>query len=165
MSNFVVDVESDGPCPSLYSMVCFGAVLVSNHKIGFYGKTAPISESYDPEALAISGFSRDEHELFASPEDTMRKFVTWVEGVNRKGRPTLWSDNPAYDWQFINYYCHRYVGRNPFGFSARRIGDYYCGLKKDLRARWKHLRKTRHDHNPINDAIGNAEVLNQLGVF
>ena len=22
---FVVDVESDGPCPGLYSIVCFGA--------------------------------------------------------------------------------------------------------------------------------------------
>ena len=24
---------------------------------------------------------------------------------------------------------------------------------------FKHLRKTDHDHNPVNDAIGNAEAL------
>lgn len=25
--------------------------------------------------------------------------------------------------------------------------------------RWKHLRDTKHDHMPVNDAIGNAEVI------
>jgi hypothetical protein len=32
-------------------------------------------------------------------------------------------------------------------------------LVKDTRAKWKHLRKTIHDHNPVNDAKGNAEAL------
>ena len=66
------------------------------------------------------------------------------------------SDNVAYDWQWINYYCHQYLGRNPFGFSGRRIGDIICGLEKDLRFNWKKFRKTLHDHNPVNDAIGKA---------
>jgi hypothetical protein len=52
-----------------------------------------------------------------------------------------------------------YYGSNPFGFSARRIGDLYCGLVKDSRAKWKHLRKTTHNHHPVQDSIGNAEVL------
>ena len=25
--------------------------------------------------------------------------------------------------------------------------------------KWKHLRKTKHSHNPVDDAMGNAEVL------
>ena len=55
-----------------------------------------------------------------------------------------------------------YLGKNPFGFSARRIGDLYCGMTKDSFAKWKHLRDTIHDHNPVNDAKGNAEVLVKL---
>ena len=51
------------------------------------------------------------------------------------------------------------MGRNPFGYSARRIGDLYCGMNKDMNKTWKHLRKTVHDHNPVNDAKGNAEAL------
>ena len=35
----------------------------------------------------------------------------------------------------------------------------YAGLVKNAREPWKHLRKTNHDHNPVNDAMGNAEVL------
>jgi hypothetical protein len=30
---------------------------------------------------------------------------------------------------------------------------------KDGYAEWKHLRKTPHDHHPVNDARGNAEAL------
>jgi len=164
MSNFVIDVESDGPCPGMYSMVCFGAVLVDDMDKTFYGKTKPISYDLIPEALAVSGFTREEHLKFDPPLHVMMDFFDWVKDTNVRGRPTFWSDNPAYDWQFINYYFHKYVGENPFGFSARRIGDYYCGMHKDVRKRWKHLRKTKHDHHPVNDAKGNAEAMIAMGI-
>lgn len=162
MSNFVVDCESDGPIPNLYSLVCFGAVKVEDLSNTFYGKVKPISDNYLPEALAISGFTREEHLLFDDPKTVMTNFIKWVESSNSNGRPIFWSDNPAYDWQFINYYTHYYCGKNPFGFSARRIGDLACGLFKDLRYKWKHLRKTKHTHNPVDDSIGNAEALIEL---
>jgi DNA polymerase III epsilon subunit-like protein len=158
----VVDVESDGPIPNKYSMVCFGAVIVDD-KLDktFYGQTKPISEIYNPEALAISGFSREEHENFEEPLIVMTKFKQWIKD-NIKGRPIFISDNPAYDWQFINYYFHYYLGDNPFGFSARRIGDLYAGMTKNGYVKWKHLRKTRYDHHPVNDAKGNAEVILEM---
>jgi hypothetical protein len=163
MPNIVVDVESDGPCPGLYSMVCFGAVLVEDTSKTFYGQTRPISDEWQLEALAISGFSRETHETFDEPSNIMVAFDGWLGSLGG-GRPVLWSDNPAYDWQFINYYFHRYIGHNPFGFSARRIGDYYCGMKGSTRAGWKHLRTTVHDHNPVNDAKGNAEAMIKMGI-
>jgi hypothetical protein len=162
MSFIVVDVESDGPIPHAYSMVCFGAVVVEpSLSKTFYGKLKPASENYDPEALAVSGFSRQDHESFDDPKEVMDAFANWLS-QNSKGRPIFISDNPAFDWQWINWYFHTYLGRNPFGFSARRIGDLYCGMKMDvgLNTEWKKLfRKTAHDHNPVNDAKGNAEAL------
>lgn len=159
MSFIVVDVESDGPVPHLYSMVSFGAVVVEEGlSKTFYAETKPVSDKWVPEALAVSGVSRVEHEKFDEPLDVMLDFDDWVK-ANSKGRPVFVSDNPAFDWQWINYYFHRYLGRNPFGYSARRIGDLYCGLKRDMFVSWKHLRKTNHDHNPVNDAKGNAEAL------
>ena len=157
---FVVDVESDGPIPPIYSMVCFGAVKVDeNLGTTFLGKTKPISEKFNPEALAISGYSREQHLTFDDPVEVMKNFADWIK-TNSSGSPVFVSDNPAYDWQFINFYFHYYLGSNPFGFSARRIGDLYCGMKKDIYAKWKHLlRKTKHDHNPVNDAKGNAEAI------
>jgi len=160
MSWFSVDCESDGPCPPLYSLVCFGAVKIDD-KLDktFYGQTEPISNDYQSEALAISGFSRKEHNEFFDPEQVFKNFKYWIEEVTID-RPIMVSDNPAYDWQWINYYFHKYTGSNPFGFSARRIGDIYCGMMKDVKAPWKHkLRKTKHTHNPVDDAKGNAEAV------
>ena len=91
----------------------------------------------------------------------MEDFAKWIS-ENSVGRPVFVSDNPAFDWQFINYYFHYYLDKNPFGFSARRIGDMYCGMVKDTFAKWKHLRKTIHDHNPVNDAKGNAEAILEM---
>jgi len=142
-------------------MVCFGAVILDD-KLDktFYGKTKPISDNFISSALAISGFTREEHILFDNPKDVMVEFKDWILS-NSKGIPTFISDNNGYDWSFINYYFHYYIGNNPFGFSSRRIGDIYCGAVKDMSANkeWKRLRKTKHTHNPVDDAIGNAQAL------
>lgn len=132
--------------------------MAPNLEKSFYGEVAPISERTNLAAAAISGISRDRHETFEKPEVVMARFADWI-AANSKGRPIFVSDNPAFDWQWINYYFHQFYGRNPFGYSARRIGDLYCGMKNNVYAPWKHLRKTRHDHNPVNDAKGNAEAL------
>lgn len=157
-----VDVESDGQIPGDYSMVCFGAVVVEpTLKKTFYGKTRPISDIFDSEALAISGFSREEHLKFDDPNDVMKEFAEWIKSVSI-GRPVFISDNNGYDFAFINYYFHKFYGSNPFGWSSRRIGDLYCGMKMDAYAKWKYLRKIKHDHNPLNDSIGNAEALLEM---
>lgn len=140
-------------------MICFGAVIVDDTlNRTFYGEVAPISERTNLAAAAISGICRAKHETFEHPREVMARFEEWIR-ANSAGRPIFVSDNPAFDWQWINYYFHKYLDRNPFGYSARRIGDLYCGLVKNPYARWKHLRKTKHDHNPVNDAKGNAEAL------
>ncbi len=166
MSVFIVDVESDGPCPGLYSMVSFGVVKLQDDLLvapTFYGKTAPISEKWIPDALAVSGISREEHMAYTKPEIIMLEFKNWLKKAS-KGRPVFVSDNPAFDWQWINYYMHAYCDENPFGFSARRIGDFYSGLEKDWfsSSKWKSLRKTKHTHNPVDDAMGNAEALLEI---
>ena len=159
MSNFVLDRESDGPIPPTYSMVSFGVVkLTPELDTTFYGETKPISDIWIPEALAVSGKSREEHLTFDDPVDVMKRFAEWIAD-NTKGRPVLISDNNGADAAWINYYFHTYLGENPFGWSSRRIGDLYCGMVKDTFARWKHLRVTKHSHHPIDDAMGNAEAL------
>lgn len=165
MSLFIIDVESDGPIPGKYSMVNFGIVRVDNNlRTSFYGKVKPISDLYIEDALKVSGFSREEHLQFNDPAVEMKKAVEWVKKNNAGGNPVFISDNPAFDWQFFNWYCHTYVGENPFGYSARRIGDFYAGLTKNFRnaTEWKSLRKTKHTHNPVDDARGNAEALIEM---
>ena len=159
MSLIVVDVEADGPVPHLYSMVSFGAVVVEpSLALSCKGEVRPVSERWLPEALAVSGVSREQHLSFEEPGPVMERFQSWIQ-ESSKGRPVFASDNLAFDWMFITWYFHETLGRNPFGWSGRRIGDLYCGMVKDGYATWKHLRKTAHTHHPVDDAKGNAEAL------
>ena len=158
MPYVMVDIESDGPIPGDYSMVCFGAVIVEPElKRTFYGRLKPISEKFIPEALAVSGFSREECLEFDDPKTVMQEFNDWLK-ANCKGRFMFVSDNNGFDWQFINWYFHHFLGQNPFGHSSTNLGSLYKGLVKDMRKNFKHLRKTKHTHHPIEDARGNAEA-------
>lgn len=160
MSYFIVDVEADGPCPGLYSMVSIGVVKLDRKlDTTYYGQTKPISEQWIPEALAISGHTRTEHLLFDNPKKVMEEITNFVKENNNKGRPTLISDNNGFDAAFVNYYMHRYLSDNIFGWSSRRIGDLFCGATKNASYRWKKHRKTTHSHHPVDDAKGNAEAL------
>ena len=162
MSYVMVDVESDGPIPGDYSMVCFGAVLVEQGlSKTFYGRLLPISERWIPEALAVSSFTREQTMQFDSPGSVMRDFRAWL-AANVSGRPMFISDNNGYDWQFINWYFHHFLGENPFGYSSTNLGSLYKGLVRDLWQNFKHLRKTPHTHHPVDDAKGNSEAFLEL---
>jgi hypothetical protein len=168
MSYFMVDVEADGPIPGRYSMVSFGAIVVEPAlNRTFYGQVRPISEEFIPEALAVSKLSREETLAFPNPSDVMREFAQWIAD-NAAGRPMFISDNNGFDWQFINWYFHSFVGKNPFGHSSTNLGSLYKGLVKDTTKNFKHLRKSKHTHDPVDDARGNAEALlhlrDQLGL-
>ena len=159
MSYIMVDIESDGPIPGDYSMVCFGAVVVEpGLKRTFYRQLRPISEKFVPEALAVSGFTREQVLAFDPPETAMMQFADWLRDVS-KDRLMFISDNNGFDWQFINWYFHHFTGGNPFGYSSTNLGSLFKGLVKDTFQTFKHLRKTPHTHNPVDDAVGNAEAL------
>lgn len=159
MSYIMVDVESDGPIPGDYSMICFGAVVVEDGlERTFYGQLRPISEKFIPEALAVSGFTREETMAFPDPAEIMRNFTAWLASVS-KDRLLFIADNNGFDWSFINWYFHHFLGKNPFGFSSTNLGSLYKGMMKDTFVTFKHLRRTKHTHHPVDDAKGNAEAL------
>ncbi len=159
MAYIMVDIESDGPIPGDYSMISFGAILV-NEKLDqtFYGKLKPISDKFIPEALAVSGHTREEALLFEEPLQVMTNFKAWVNDTC-KDRPIFISNNNGFDWMFICWYFHHFIGTNPFGFSSQNLGSLYKGIEKDTFKTFKNLRKTKHSHNPVDDAKGNAEAL------
>lgn len=139
MSLFFCDVEAPMGCgaPSVGHMTEFGAV------------------------------NYDTNETFHGHDDskeTMEAFEAWIIKTNQGKRPVMVSDNPAFDWQWINCAFWLHLGRNPLGFSARRIGDFFAGCKHDFYQSngWKHLRDTKHDHNPVHDALGNVEAFRKI---
>jgi hypothetical protein len=140
-------------------MVSLGAVIVEPGLGRSFGaKLRPISERWQPEALKVPGFSREETLAFGEPREAMLRFDAWLQ-ENCRGRILFVSDNNGFDWQFVNWYFHHFLNRNPFGFSSTNLGSLYKGLVKDMHQNFKHLRRTPHTHDPVDDAMGNAEAL------
>lgn len=157
MKNLIfVDCEATGPCPGIGQLTEFGAVEFESRQT-FHGVLFESKPSDDnPAHSVVTGKAFDPIEVFLA-------FEEWLKSVT-KGRPVFVSDNPAYDYQWINHGFHHAIGRSPFGHSARRINDFYAGLTGDWSntQAWKRLRQTPHDHNPVNDALGNVEAFERI---
>jgi hypothetical protein len=156
------DVEADGPCPGLYSMVEIGVVKVQEpleDAPTFYAQMCPDQPLFMQEALDVFGATRDETLAYPPPVRAMLSLERWVKENNTNGRPQFISDNNGFDFQFVNYAMWRYVGRNVFGHSSTNLGSLYKGIKGDFFKSFKHLRDTKHTHNPVDDSRGNAEAL------
>ncbi len=147
-----VDVEATGLSPATGVMTEFGAVEYDSRRTfhGVLHEAEP--DPANPAKSRIIGRSFPE-------ADVMQRFAAWLKQVSA-GHPVFVSDNPAYDFQWINYYFDKALGLNPFGHSGRRISDYWAGLQRDWRdtQSWKKYRSTPHDHNPVHDAMGNVEA-------
>jgi len=152
----MVDIEADGPIPGKYSMIEIGAVIVTTDKT-FYGKLKPISDKWVPEALAVTGYTREQTLAFEDPFKVMNDFKLWIE-KNGWDKPRFISDNNGFDWMFVCWYFHNFLNENPFGYSSTNLGSLYKGIQKNFFVNFKHLRGTKHTHNPVDDAMGNSEA-------
>jgi hypothetical protein len=157
MALIFVDVEAVGQSPIKGKMTEFGAVEFKS-KATFHGvmwESHPDLEN--PAQAIITGEQR------ASVGEVMQNFATWLKQVSNS-RPVFVSDNPAYDFQWINAAFDSVDMVNPFGHSGRRISDFWAGLKGDFYQTqdWKSYRRTPHDHNPVNDAMGNVEAFETI---
>lgn len=93
-----------------------------------------------------------------------QNFRAWLQRVCKNDRPVFVSDNVAYDWMWIAGMFDKADMDNPFGHSGRRISDFWAGLQHNFgeTQSWKRFRQTPHDHNPVNDAMGNVEAFEKI---
>jgi hypothetical protein len=151
-----VDCEARGPSPVRGVMTEFGAVHYdtrqSFHGVLFLGGP-------DPENPAVPVVA----DRVASDSEVASAFASWLASVVPE-RPVFVSDNPAFDWQWIAAMFAVAGVDNPFGHSGRRISDFYAGLtgRWANTQEWKRWRLTIHDHNPVHDALGNAEAFERM---
>jgi DNA polymerase III epsilon subunit-like protein len=156
------DVEASGQVPGHGDLISFGLVVIEP---GFERTfrspdMKPSSDKFDPGAYASIGMTREEH--LAAPatlREGMLAMKEWLDVLGTE-RFVLVSDNPAFDFMWLAVESYNHLGYCPFGHSARRIGDAWAGIKRkksDTRG-WKKYRKTPHTHDPLDDAMGNAEA-------
>lgn len=162
-----VDIEASGPIPGEYSLLTIGACDAFDDTQTFECKLKPTTRNAIPEALAVTGLSLDVLEQEGlTPVEAMQSFYDWVQYIAKTdGTPVFVGFNAAFDWSFINYYFHRYLGKNPFGFTALDIKSLYMGASNCtwLETRSSQMAKKLHptlkgDHNALQDAKYQAEL-------
>lgn len=162
-----VDVETSGPIPGEYSLLTIGACCVDDDTKTFNAELKPITDKSDPKALEVTGLSlEDLHRRGQEPFAAMRSFSDWIVTVaGDHATPVFVGMNAPFDWSFVNYYFHRFIGDNPFGFAALDIKSYYMGAAstawedtKSSRLQQALKPVSRPDHNAVHDAVYQAEL-------
>jgi hypothetical protein len=157
--NIFVDVEARGRSPVNGIMTEFGAATES--RATFHGRL--YESTPDPAIPAIPVVGKK----IATDLQVATRFTQWLHTVCNGKRPVFVSDNPLYDGMWIAGMFDRADMDNPFGHSGRRIADFWAGLNNDWSKTqgWKKYRITPHDHNPVNDALGNVEAFEKLTAY
>ena len=150
-----------GGCPIGDAVITTGGDLKARYVIHAVGPVWRGGDENEPELLA-SAYRRS---LEVAVQNNLRSISIPSISTGAFGYPLKLAAPIAMktivDFLRTNYYFHRFIGRNLFGFSGRRIGDLYGGLVKDASkaTEWKEYRVTGHTHDPVDDAKGNAEAL------
>jgi DNA polymerase III epsilon subunit-like protein len=163
---FSVDIEASGPIPAIFSMLSIGACLVEDDQATFKRLLKPISDSFDPKAMEVSKMTLTE--LRASglePKIAMTEFREWIIAMSRDRIPVFVGLNAAFDWSFVNYYFHRYLSDNPFGFAPLDIKAFYAGVTGSTWMDAKSSKMTKKlgatkiaNHDALEDAVAQAEL-------
>jgi len=175
---FVLDVEATDKTPMTGLMTEFGIVHVTSGR-SFYAHLYDFHPHPNTPALPVVDRDLDgkpitnpyiglggsgslkitNTEDLAEMADLVRQWVIITCALG--SQPVMVSDNNGFDAMWFSCFLDKHGVVNPFGFSSRRIGDYYAGTrgKWSDASSWKRLRRTKHTHNPVDDARGNAEAL------
>ena len=162
-----VDVETSGPNPNYYSMLSIGACLVSDPQRTFYVELQPLNDHALPHSLAVSNLSLAElAEHGLEPAEGMARFEAWLASeVAPDQRAIFVAFNAPFDWMFVNDYFHRFLGHNPFGYSALDVKSFYmalagvCWAETSMRyASARYLNDRQLTHHALQDAQDQAEL-------
>lgn len=167
-----LDVEADGPIPGPHSMLSLGAAafqLPSEDSVGSFQGTLDLLPGSTMHPSTKHFWDRHPKEYAATrmnlsnPVFVMTKFAIWIESLGKQVTAVCYP--LGFDWSFINWYFHRFVGYNPFGLSGVDIKtlawahQQNLGVTRNFRDTTKRTMPREwfgdrvHNHLALDDAI------------
>jgi hypothetical protein len=171
-----IDVEADGPCPGVNSMLQFGAV--------FYDFNGKVVREFTANLLELEGAVSDPNTMkwwaeqevknpgiwarmregAVHPRLAMEQFRSAVDQTSKEldASPVCVAYPAGYDFTYIYYYLCLFFGVSCVGFSCldlKTLGmaliqdTYHNSAKKRYPARWFNP-KLKHTHDGLQDARG-----------
>lgn len=172
---FSVDIETDGPIPGRNSMLSLGAAAFKINEDGSAEIVSTWSSNFEtlPEASAnidTMNWWKTQNEAWEvvqkdkrDPKDAMVEFVQWVKQVSKenKAKPVFVAYPAGFDFTFVIWYMHAFVGESPFSFSCLDMKSYAMAKlgkefhetsKRNMPSEWFSY-KNKHTHIALEDAI------------
>ncbi len=168
------DIEADGPCPGLNSMLSLASVALDPRR--GTGRDAIVEvfsvnlellpgAKGDPDTMAWWGQDSQRDAWAAhrtnveAVEPAMKKYARWLAAL--PGAPIFVGYPAGFDFTFVYWYLHNFARVNPFVRNAIDIETYAmamlgCGYLETAEKNWPEWwldRSLRHTHVALDDAI------------
>jgi hypothetical protein len=168
---FVVDIETSGPSLLSNGILSIGVCLGDEHGVVIYKRRfdAKLDEHhvYDPKCIQFWNQKGPSHVLKViqqnpmKPKKAIQEFVHLLDACDTKYNLTIMSDNPSFDFSFLNYYMDNYMNRRPMNYRLKEHYRSLLDVNSFLKGRLGHAYKKKRnvvfpgvqaDHFPENDA-------------
>lgn len=165
-----VDIEASGPIPGEYSMLSIGACVIGKPENSFYAELRPLNENAVAAAMEVSMLDLKRLEKTGKASQiAMSEFRDWVQAMSGDRKPVFVGFNASFDWSFVNWYFHKFLRENPFGFGGVDIKAFYMGYSG---CTWGQTTSSQlptefqpeqaATHNALDDARAQAEIFAKL---
>lgn len=162
------DIEADGPVPGLHSMLSFGSVAYDDegNELGAFTRNLETLPGAVGDENTMKWWATQKEAWAACRKDpapcshALHDYVRWLEQL--PGKPVFVGYPVVFDFMFVHWYLHKFVGRSPFSHSALDMKTmamtllgppfrYRDATKRHMPRAWfpEHL---PHNHVALDDA-------------
>lgn len=184
---FSVDIETDGDCPGEMPDAKSGSSILSIGVVAMHPETlADVADFYATLKRLPGGrpmnatmewwdkFPKQWAEARESPIEpkeamqSLENFVKETLRANKADVPVFVASPAGFDFSYVYYYLHRFLGRSIFGFSALDLKSYcmalsgcpYLQVKRQRKPEW--ISDLPHTHNALEDARQQADEFRKI---
>jgi hypothetical protein len=160
-----LDVEADGPCPGLFSMLSFGmaAFTLDKQLVGTFSRNLQRLEDAQLDDRTMTWWQTPENEAAyaatredaIAPRAAMLEARTWLEAMRRFGRPLICGAPSGFDFTFLYYYFQRELGTSPIGFVSLDLRSYAAAV---LKRQYRQVGKNSFPADWLSDALVHTHV-------
>jgi len=159
------DIEADGPCPGLFSMLSFGlaAFTLDKRLVGTFSRNLEVLDGAQTDERTMKWWAQADQaaayaksrEGLTSPRGAMVDCKSWLEDMKVFGRPIVVGAPSGFDFTFMYYYFQRFLGESPIGFASLDLRSYAAAVMK---RQYRHVGKRQYPAEWIDDDLPHTHV-------
>lgn len=164
-----IDIEADGPSPGPNSMLSFAAVAqdINRNNLGEFERNLNVLENSQQDKKTMTEFWANFPEMYQAtrqdmvhPHQAMEEFKKWVNGLRKHGVPIFVAYPLGFDYKYMDWYMHKFLGKNVFGisgidiksFAMAMLGTKFKETNKGIFPKRWFPKNMPHTHLAIDDA-------------